>query len=365
MGWVTLDERGPGGPDWQHDPWDDPDVTDALIVEPSRRASWYVRWAVYSLFVILTVGVLAAGSLGWWYLNEINPKGDPGIAVNFTVNPGETVDSLSVRLQDDGFISNARVFRWYVERQGGLELNGLVDGADAVAQVFGRGPGDADAPGEEPPGRHPEERPAPQQQAPAEEGGRRDGAPVRAPEPVAHPVDAGRGWGDGVIHTRHVLDLEVALAPDRAQALQDADARPAVARHLERGGVGLPGADLQQRVARALGEHLEAQGAVEPLNEARRALKQRLGGSQGAKEGPIGPEALAGVALVAGAPPALPEGVVPRRDLRPAGEAALHPEHEVVVKPVGDPAVEVKEALPGEPGLGAGLGDHGGAVGAL
>lgn len=122
MGWVTLDERGPGGPDWQHDPWDDPDVTDALVVEPSRRASWYVRWAVYSLFAILTVGVLAAGSAGWWYLNEINPKGDPGIAVNFTVNPGETVDSLSVRLQDEGFITNARVFRWYVERQGGLEL---------------------------------------------------------------------------------------------------------------------------------------------------------------------------------------------------------------------------------------------------
>lgn len=122
MGWVTLDERGSGGPDWQHDPWDDPDVTDALVVERSRRASWYVRWAVYSLFAILTVGVLVAGSLGWWYLNEINPKGDPGIAVNFTVNPGETVESLSYRLQDEGFITNARVFRWYVERQGGLEL---------------------------------------------------------------------------------------------------------------------------------------------------------------------------------------------------------------------------------------------------
>ena len=89
MGWVTLDERGSGGPDWQHDPWDDPDVTDALVVERSRRASWYVRWAVYSIFAILTVGVLVAGSLGWWYLNEINPAGDPGIAVNFTVNPGE------------------------------------------------------------------------------------------------------------------------------------------------------------------------------------------------------------------------------------------------------------------------------------
>ena len=108
--------------DWPHDPWDDPDVTDALVIERSRRSRWPFRVIVWTIGVLVLVAVLVAGATGWWYINQINPKGDPGAAVNFTVNPGETVETLSVRLQDEGFITNARVFRWYVERQGGLEL---------------------------------------------------------------------------------------------------------------------------------------------------------------------------------------------------------------------------------------------------
>jgi UPF0755 protein len=109
--------------EWPADPWDDPDSTDAIVVERSaRRARWPFRAVVWTIGCLLIVGILIAGSIGWWYLNQINPKGDPAPAVNFTVNPGETVESLSVRLQDDGIITNARVFRWYVARQGGLEL---------------------------------------------------------------------------------------------------------------------------------------------------------------------------------------------------------------------------------------------------
>ncbi len=108
--------------EWPHDPWDDPDITDALVVERPRRSRRTFPAIVWTVGALLIVGVLIAGSTGWWYLNQINPSGDPGTSINFTVNPGETVDSLSVRLQDEGFITNARVFRWYVNRQGGLEL---------------------------------------------------------------------------------------------------------------------------------------------------------------------------------------------------------------------------------------------------
>jgi UPF0755 protein len=108
--------------EWPHDPWDDPDVTDALVIEPRRRSWRPIRGVVWTLGALFIVAILIAGSTGWWYLNQINPKGDPGPAVNFTVNPGETVDSLSVRLQDEGIITNARVFRWYVARQGGMDL---------------------------------------------------------------------------------------------------------------------------------------------------------------------------------------------------------------------------------------------------
>jgi UPF0755 protein len=108
--------------DWAHDPWDDADATDALVVERARSSRRPFKWVAYTALALGLVGVLVAGSVGWWYLQQINPAGDAEPAVNFTVEEGETVDSLSVRLQNEGFITNARVFRWYVERQGGIEL---------------------------------------------------------------------------------------------------------------------------------------------------------------------------------------------------------------------------------------------------
>ena len=42
--------------------------------------------------------------------------------MNFTVEEGETLESLSERLEVEGIIVNAGVFRWYVEDKGGLEL---------------------------------------------------------------------------------------------------------------------------------------------------------------------------------------------------------------------------------------------------
>jgi cell division protein YceG involved in septum cleavage len=38
------------------------------------------------------------------------------------VLPTDTVDSISKRLQDRGLITNARVFRYYVDHNGGLVL---------------------------------------------------------------------------------------------------------------------------------------------------------------------------------------------------------------------------------------------------
>jgi UPF0755 protein len=61
------------------------------------------------------------GSIGWWYVHQVNPsgKGDPQ---SFTVVEGDTVSSVSKRLADDGFVSSASVFSWYVSRKGGVEL---------------------------------------------------------------------------------------------------------------------------------------------------------------------------------------------------------------------------------------------------
>ena len=66
--------------------------------------------------------IIVAGYVGWWYLGQVKPDGERGGAVAFTVLETDTLDSLASRLQAEGLIVDESVFRWYVERQGGLEI---------------------------------------------------------------------------------------------------------------------------------------------------------------------------------------------------------------------------------------------------
>jgi UPF0755 protein len=113
----TLEER-----DWQHDPWDDPDITDALVIERTRRSHRSIKYLVYFAGIVAIAGLIVVGCVGMWYLRQVNPSGDPGAVEVFKVLPADTVESISVRLQDRGLITNARVFRYYVDHNGGLVL---------------------------------------------------------------------------------------------------------------------------------------------------------------------------------------------------------------------------------------------------
>jgi UPF0755 protein len=114
---ATLEDR-----DWQHDPWDDPDVTDALVIERPRRSFRSMKYLVLLVGVVAIVGLLVGGCVGMWYLRQVNPSGDPGAVEVFKVLPTDTVETISERLQDRGLITNARVFRYYVGHNGGLTL---------------------------------------------------------------------------------------------------------------------------------------------------------------------------------------------------------------------------------------------------
>jgi len=111
---------------WQEDSWDGPDAWGASefedLQDEKRPDSQTV---VLVLSIVLTV-VIALGVGGLWYLRQVNPPdlnlSSAQVATNFTVNPNESVATLSQRLEDEGFIVNARVFRWYVARKGGIEL---------------------------------------------------------------------------------------------------------------------------------------------------------------------------------------------------------------------------------------------------
>ncbi|MFK8026118.1 MAG: endolytic transglycosylase MltG [Ilumatobacter sp.] len=115
---VDVDDRP--AIDWPTDPWDDAGKTGN--VERLRRQNRPLKWAVWTSMCIAIALVMIAGAVGWWYLERINPPGEPGPVQGFTVAEGETLETLADRLEDGGFVSDANVFVQYVENKGGLEL---------------------------------------------------------------------------------------------------------------------------------------------------------------------------------------------------------------------------------------------------
>ncbi len=114
---TMIDERR-----WHHDPWDDPDQTDALVIERPRKQRPKFKWLVSIMAFLALAGVVGVGVVGLWYTEQVNPKGDPGDPVTFTVNADDTLQTISDRLEEEGLVTKAWVFRWYVDHHGGLEL---------------------------------------------------------------------------------------------------------------------------------------------------------------------------------------------------------------------------------------------------
>ena len=114
---TYVDDRS-----WHRDPWDDADVTDALVVERPRRQRRPFKWLMWLLCYLGMAGIVVVGVGGLWYSQQVNPKGDPGAPITFTVSADDTLKTVSERLHDEGLIESASVFRWYVERHDGLVL---------------------------------------------------------------------------------------------------------------------------------------------------------------------------------------------------------------------------------------------------
>jgi UPF0755 protein len=115
-----LGQRDVDRGNWLVDEWDE--VGEVAMVETARRQNRIAKWTVWFALVLITVLVLIAGYIGWWYLGRVAPDGELSAPVPFTVEETDTIGSLADRLEGEGFIDDSSVFRWYVERKGGLEL---------------------------------------------------------------------------------------------------------------------------------------------------------------------------------------------------------------------------------------------------
>jgi UPF0755 protein len=108
--------------DWRRDPWDEPEEVEPeelVPVRPERKSGRRLGLAMLGIVVVMG---LIAGLTGRWAIQQVAPPGAPGDPVNFTINDGDTLSSVADRLQQEGIITNARVFRWYVQHKGGLTL---------------------------------------------------------------------------------------------------------------------------------------------------------------------------------------------------------------------------------------------------
>ena len=107
---------------WHDDPWDRVETVSEESLDTSPREFRHLGGVFRTLTIVLAASVLLLGSLGWWAIRVMNPSGDPGVAINFTVNEGDTVSSVATRLESAGIIGNAMIFRWYASTKGSVAL---------------------------------------------------------------------------------------------------------------------------------------------------------------------------------------------------------------------------------------------------
>ncbi len=107
---------------WHDDPWDRMTAVPEDSLESTPPEFRQLRGVTRTVFIVVSASLLLLGCIGWWTARVLNPSGEPGVAVNFTVNDGDTISSVASRLDSAGIISNATIFRWYASTKGTVAL---------------------------------------------------------------------------------------------------------------------------------------------------------------------------------------------------------------------------------------------------
>lgn len=88
----------------------------------SRRFVLTRAWIARVAIAALVIAVVSYGGYQYWYLRQVNPPGVDAVATVFTVTENDDLASISARLQEQGVIVDAGVFRNYVNDKGGLDI---------------------------------------------------------------------------------------------------------------------------------------------------------------------------------------------------------------------------------------------------
>ena len=107
---------------WHDDPWDRVTAVSDDSLESTPPELRQLRGVTRTVAIVLSASLLLLGCMGWWTARVLNPSGPPGVAVNFTVNDGDTISSVASRLKSAGIITNSTIFLWYVSTKGTVAL---------------------------------------------------------------------------------------------------------------------------------------------------------------------------------------------------------------------------------------------------
>jgi len=119
---VTDIDTENDGADWPSSGGDQPDDDGdfpgtgddgTYVYLPPEHST--LRRVVYGGGIVLGVLFVLVALGGWWVKGQLDPSGPPGDAVVLTVPTGSTTAQIGTLLENQGVISNATVFEYYVK----------------------------------------------------------------------------------------------------------------------------------------------------------------------------------------------------------------------------------------------------------
>ena len=106
--------------DWaERDDWEDDPHAEYEILRPESSR---FRRVLVLLGAVAIVVVLVLGAVAFYVKGKLDPGGEAGDEVLFTIETGMSANAVASELEEEGIIADAQIFRLYLRYQDTLSL---------------------------------------------------------------------------------------------------------------------------------------------------------------------------------------------------------------------------------------------------